>query len=273
VKSKLKKILFIIPSFKHGGTNKSLLNLIACLGEENYNISVLSLSSIGPYFDLLNEKKIFIHRNILLYAMFDDLNSILKSKKSYKYLELIFKIAYKISSILFNEKIKKILFNLLASKINKLKFDTVIALQEGRSTEFASYLEGYKIAWVRCDYSEYMKEVKQNEIFIYMKFDNIICVSEYTQIKFLDIYPSLNFKCHAIHNMIDFETIIEQSLFVDDLDLKFDPTNFTILSVGRLSKVKRFDFIPLIAYKLKSLGYLLIGILLVKGKNDRIFVI
>ena len=42
-----KKILFVIPEYSHGGTNKSLESLLSAIDEKRYEISIFSLYEDG----------------------------------------------------------------------------------------------------------------------------------------------------------------------------------------------------------------------------------
>ena len=45
-----KKVLFIIPEYSHGGTNKSLENLLSLIDKQKYEISVYSLYEDGGLY-------------------------------------------------------------------------------------------------------------------------------------------------------------------------------------------------------------------------------
>lgn len=45
-----KKILFVIPVYSHGGTNKSLESLLSAIDEKRYEISIFSLYEDGGVF-------------------------------------------------------------------------------------------------------------------------------------------------------------------------------------------------------------------------------
>jgi len=250
----MKKVLFIIPAYNHGGTNKSLQSILSLLNKEKYDIDVMSMSTIGPYKNILSEYKL-LSRDLLLTSIYDSFSHIKKEDFIERAKKIVVKLLYKCLFFIGRENRIDLVYRISARKLGKRKYDTIIAMQEGRATHFASYIKGYKLAWVRCDYSQYMKLGNEDESCIYNKFDNIICVSNYTKDIFVHYYPELKDKCHGIHNMIDDITIKKMASETNDIDVRFNTENFRILSVGRLSKVKRFDIIPSIAKELKEHGY------------------
>ena len=250
-----KKLLFVIPAFKHGGTNKSLLNILSCIDKNKYEVSVFSMSHVGPYKSILSQYDI-LKRYILFAFFFDTYDKIdLKYDNIITILKkVIWKPIPRIMRIITGKKGLENLYKSSANKIKKMSFDTIIAMQEGYTTHFVSYINIHKIAWIRCDYSEYQKIINKDEEAVYGKYDHIICVSDYTKNVFLNYYPSLNSKCYGIHNMIDYRSIKLMSTEKIN-DNRFTTDKFSIISVGRLSKVKQFDLIPKIAYELKNDGY------------------
>lgn len=250
----MKKVLFIIPAYNHGGTNKSLQSILSLLNKEKYDIDVMSMSTIGPYKSILSKYKL-LPRDLLLTSIYDSYSHIKKEDFIERAKKIVVKLLYKCLFFIGKENRIALVYRISARKLGKKKYDTIIAMQEGRATHFASYIKGYKLAWVHCDYSEYFKLEKKDELSIYNKFDNIICVSNYTKEIFVDYYPTLKDRCHGIHNMIDDITIKKMASEANAIDVRFNTENFRILSVGRLSKVKRFDIIPSIVKELKEHGY------------------
>lgn len=243
----MKKILVIIPAFNHGGTNRSLLNFLNTIDRTRYSIQILTMYFSGPYkekfahFDLLPEdfslSPVFSFGN-----PFRDLG-VLKGIR-----RLIWKIIFK---TVFRKKEKK-LFRFASRKYSKQGYDVVIGFQEGKASCFASEIKTEKrIAWVHCDYSNYLKITNAiDEREIYERFQHIVCVSEYTASVFRGIYPILTHRTVALHNLIDADGIIKASN--DRVDFAHDC--FTLISVGRMDPVKRFACIPKTAQLMKNNG-------------------
>lgn len=240
----MKKILIVIPSFGHGGTNRSLWNLLNSSIEKKYNFQIMSMDHRGAYRERFAKYKLLPESKLLT-----ALTSLGTAKGVNKLVRVFSKVFYK----LFLGGKKQRLYKAVGEKLAKHKFDIVIAFQEGTATEFASYIPANKhIGWVRCDYSNYLRLAKKtDEIDIYKKYNNVVCVSKYTAKVFSNYYPDISDRVSAVYNIIDTKGIKETSLQEIDDD-RFDTDLFKIVSVGRMDAVKRFVRIPEIARKLKE---------------------
>lgn len=226
----MKKLLFVIPEYSHGGTNKSLENLLHFIDKEKYEISIFSLYEDGGrlYKDIFSP---YIVRKSLLYHLAHD------NKVTRKIMGALMKLSKNIN---FNWLYKK-----EATRLQKkLRFDTVIAFQEGTATEFVSYMDTCKnrIAWIHCDYGARWKDNnKRSESGVYDKFDHIVCVSKASTESMLSIYPQYKCKTVCVYNTIDTDLLKKQA---NAFDVNFDADCFNVLSVGRFALVKQFHLIP-----------------------------
>lgn len=243
-----KRILFITPDLRFGGTNSSLSNIYNAIKGE-YDIDVFSLYNkrIGSYS--FNDKVLKSSKLLYwYYSYFSDLKGLDRVGalliKMITRLCLILKIDF--SGFLQEREVRR---------INKREsYDLIIGFQEGSATLFASRFTGVrKMAWIHCDYVQYHKIVQRNEISIYECFDRIVCVSKYTRDSFISFYPSLKDSVIFIYNLYDKARAVNLSKEEVD-DPRFDTSLFTILSVGRIDGVKRFSKIPEIANKVKMTG-------------------
>lgn len=239
----MKKILFVIPSLNVGGTLSSLKSIIGYLSSE-YEINVMALSHDGDSSEISDN--VLLRRSILLHGYYCDYK---ESRGFVKCIIALIKIIKRLF-IIFNIDFGKIL-----SKVNDSiyrRYDIVIGFQEGDATKLVSHIRHHhKIAWVHCDYKNYCSTA--NELHIYEKFSTIVCVSKYTAKSFSTIYPSLQERVQSVNNLLNL-SLIENSAKLPILDRSFDNEAFTIISVGRVDPVKRFEYIPQIAYNLKSRG-------------------
>lgn len=246
-----KNILIVITNFRHGGTNKSLQNLLSQLNASQYKVDVFAMEHYGPYRRMLSNCTI-LRPNIWLHALithYSDTAGVIRFRSlTIKMLSKFFR--------LFNIYFENYLYKNLVTRMSKIKkYDKVIAFSEGVPTAFVSYFNNKnKIAWIRCDYSRYMELNGHNdETKIYDVYESIVCVSEYTKNIFTRIYPNFEPKTHAIHNIIDADSFIKLSK-MENLGLRFNKNCFNIISIGRIDRVKRFDKIPEIASILSAQG-------------------
>ena len=231
------KLLFIITSYIHGGTNRSLQFLLSVLNPEQFDIYLLCIVDGGAYQKVFKDYKV-IKMPSYLYYFWNSHNILMKGLR------------------FFNRKCNYIIFKILSSKyIKKLestyRFDKIIAYEEGIATYVTSHFNIEKIAWVHCDYQYYNKKNTFLEKQSYNKIDKIICVSKHTSQSFAQNYPKFKHKIDYAYNLLNIENIklnsnenIKNELFNNKL--------FTIISIGRFDPIKQFERIPEIVSKIKK---------------------
>ena len=240
-----KKILFVIPDFYIGGTNKSLENLLLLIDSNIYEIRIFSLYEDGDSYYKEKVFKPYLIKKSLFYRLFHD--------------HFWFRKFSTLFSLLFRCNASRLLHKFEINRIQKKeKFDTVIAYQESSATICVSMLRNCsnRIAWVHCELRYWLQDLvkgrKLEEAGDYSKYDKIICVSESARQSFLSLYPQLSDKVMFIYNSVDDNHIKE---LADDVkvNVPFSDNTFNILSVGRFSPTKQFDLIPKIVSELKKM--------------------
>ena len=240
-----KKILFVIPDFYIGGTNKSLENLLLLIDSNIYEIRIFSLYEDGDFYYKEKVFKPYLIKKSLFYRLFHD--------------HFWFRKFSTLVSLLFRCNASRLLHKFEINRIQKKeKFDTVIAYQESSATICVSMLRNCsnRIAWVHCELRYWLQDLvkgrKLEEAGDYSKYDKIICVSESARQSFLSLYPQLSDKVMFIYNSVDDNHIKE---LTDDVkvNVPFSDNTFNILSVGRFSPTKQFDLIPKIVSELKKM--------------------
>lgn len=240
-----KKILFVIPDFYIGGTNKSLENLLLLIDSNIYEIRIFSLYENGDSYYKEKVFKPYLIKKSFFYYLFHD--------------HYLFRKFSTLVSLLFRCNASRLLHKLEINRIQKKeRFDTVIAYQESSATICVSMLRSCsnRIAWVHCELRYWLQDLvkgrKLEEAGDYSKYDRIICVSESASQSFLSLYPQLSDKVMSIYNSVDDNHIKE---LADDVkaNVHFSDNTFNILSVGRFSPTKQFDLIPKIVSELKKI--------------------
>jgi len=233
------KILFFIETLSGGGAEKVLQNLVNNMDSEKFDITVQTVWKENP--------KEYLNDNIryrYIYPSYSKLNN-------YK---------YRLSTLL------KIIYPLYI----KDNYDIEVAYLECGATKVISTStnkKAKKIAWVHCDLSKKISninEFKKKSVKWYKKFDKVVCVSQDVEKSFKNIYGN-EFDTEVIYNVIDDHSIKEKA---DEqvVDFSFDKKFPTIVSVGRLSKEKRFDRM-IEAHKV-LLGEGFLNKLLIIGEGD-----
>lgn len=242
----MKRILFVRDNIRVGGATSSLIAVYDYL-KDKADIDFFVASYEGE--DVEFKDKI-LERNFILDAYLGDFNTHRFATKTVMVvLKLIRHLPAKGRAIF-----EDFLFKNAAHRIEKkIKYDVVVGFMEGTSTKLASFFNcDNRIAWVHCDYDRYLPRNKSEEA-LYSQFKHIVAVSDYTSEVFRKRYPHLSDRVTTIHNIINFNKILLKAKEAI-LDSRYDIKSFSIISVGRIDKVKRFSEIPSIASKLKNKG-------------------
>lgn len=204
------KILFFIETLNGGGAEKVLQNLVNAMDKSEFDITVQTLYPNEAAKNLADGIK-------------------------YKY-------CYPSASEL-NQLVMRLetAFGLTYPRHIKGDYDIEVAYLECGSTKImagSTNKKAKKIAWVHCDLS---KKFADSADFpakapkIYDKFDSIVCVSQSVKAGFEKLFGK-DERISVIYNTVNDKEIIRLA----DADT-VDKSEPTVLSVGRLSKQKRFD--------------------------------
>ena len=236
------KLLIITQDFAVGGGTSSLSSLYNCI-KDQYDIVVLPLTNEGNAVVSYND---VIHKpNFLLRSYYSNYTS----STGYRKITIAF---VKTLSRLYNLSGGNF-ERMLASRYNRLceRCDAIISYGEGVATTFTPHLKyKNKIAWIHFEISKKPYSAQLEDL--YSHFDHIVTVSDVIADGFKRIYPNLAQKVIGIHNMIDEDRIC--ILLEENIHETFNKDEFNIVSIGRLSHVKRFSEIPRIASEVRNTG-------------------
>lgn len=237
----MKKILFVIAEFAHGGANKTLENYLPLIDRRRFEFFVYCHSSSrreGYYFELF---------------------------KPY-----LVRLSW-LGRLLKETKVVRGVFGRLCSMIPALgqwysryeakslqrryQFDNVVGFQELETTECASHFPSTQhVAWLHAFVDELASPTESPQLAtVYKLFDRVVCVSDNLKEYFSNCFPSLASKAFRIYNPLDIEYIKQQSKEPLN-DSAFDNSSFTLLSIGRLDSIKNFHQIPRIAHEMIRAG-------------------
>lgn len=246
-----KRVLFCIENFQHGGITKALENLLSLYDKETLDLGLFVVNQEdGPYKESFTPfLKYPADSRLQAYCTY-----LTKHRGIEKYWLMALKSFRKLSAKLgrdpFKLRLKK-----WAKRIERDDYDCVIAFAEGYITEFVSQIKGNKAAWIHIDYKRYLTYSGNNdERSIYATFSHIVIPSHFSAKSFADVYPDLSDKISVIPNAINTADVKEKARLTTDLDKRFTPSDFTIVSVGRICYEKRFFLIPQIANVLRGGG-------------------
>lgn len=204
------KILFFIETLKGGGAEKVLKNLVNFMDKSKFDITVQTLFP-------------------------DDEGKTLPSGVKYKY---CYSSSSKLNRLVMRAETAAGLTYPLHIKGD---YDVEVAYLECGSTKImaaSTNKKAKKLAWVHCDLSV---KFADSESFVpkaeklYAKYDDIACVSQGVKAGFEKLFGKSD-RVKIVYNTVDDEEIRR---LADAETIKNDVP--TVLSLGRLSKQKRFD--------------------------------
>lgn len=234
----MKKILFILPYYKIGGTLTSFSNLIPLIDKNEYEISAFALTSDIDDISVLPKNVIYLG----LESSESSQNALKnRAKKILRWCKrTMTKFGYDPSDVVFKR---------MAQSLSG-KYDVVISFQEGQATRMTQYIQApKKIAWIHCMYSRFKDINKSCMVEAYNNFDRIVCVSNTAAEDMIECEPSWRDKIYVVYNAIDSATV--RSKAGTGIVYK---KNINFISVGRIDPVKRFSCIPEMARILKDDG-------------------
>ena len=242
-----KRILFVCPSYRIGGTTVSTKNLILLLREQGYDCYVLPLKPYGE-LKMLYDNVQKVNTPFAVKSLIAD-----KWNEKGSIINRIRAIHFRIIRFIFSDWADRLLGRALNRAIKPFSFDTVVACQEGTTTRLVSYVRHpNKVAWIRCDYKRLFDRSKQKDAY-YDSFKSIVCVAEETCNRFKTIYPEYADKTFCIPNP-QASSFLKERAKEAIQEPRFLNDKFTIISVGRLDPVKRFTMIAPIAKTLIESG-------------------
>lgn len=243
-----KKILFVFPSYSIGGTTVSTRHLVSLLTKDGYDCWAMPLNPKGVlrhlYDDVPQVKTPFAIHALAISSWKEETTWIRKIGAAF--LRVMRGCFPRFESLIEGKAFDRI--------VGQHHFDTIVAGQENITTRFVSYAgTKSKVAWIRCDYRRRMEEKNIGREVFYANFKAIVCVSEKTCKDFKAIYPEYADRAYCVPNPQD-GSLMARRADEEELEPRFTTEEITLVSVGRLDAIKRFDQIAPIARRLKEKG-------------------
>lgn len=228
-----KKILFFIESLGGGGAEKVLSTIVKHIDTQRFDVTVCVITAGGKY-----DEEVATHVRLL---------SLLNQPEAYR----------GVGKFWYWLKYHLIYDWLHLSWVYKLflpqKSDVEIAFVEGFATKLLSFStnsKAKKIAWVHCDLKNQpwpiqkgIYKSKEEETNVYRRYHKVVCVSKQAEGVMKEYYGLSN--TMTIYNPLDCKAILQ--LAKQPVMMSVDTTEFNVISVGRLERVKGFDMlIPII---------------------------
>lgn len=241
----MKNILFVMPSLGSGGAEKSLVNLLNLIDYEKYAVDLLLFKREGLFLSQIpKEVRLLQPTDSLQYAykidrgMFSSVSGvkagILRGTSTF-----ICKCLYKENArqqrwIKFY---KRYLPNL------EDEYDIAIGFLEGDASYYVidKVNAKKKILWIHNDFNE-IKKYEDAKIYekYFQKADSVVSISDKCVQILKQNYPALVNKFYCLPNLTSGSLLKKMS---EEFEVsEFEKNQFNVLSIGRLTRQKGYDF-------------------------------
>jgi glycosyltransferase involved in cell wall biosynthesis len=139
-------------------------------------------------------------------------------------------------------------------RISNEKYDLAISFLTPHYFVFEKVDAKKKVAWIHTDYSSIEVDI-ESQLKMWSVYDHIISISDQVTEGFINKFPSLKDKIILIENIISPNMVRKQADLEDvSLEIPKQGSAINVLSIGRFSRAKNFDNIPMICKKIRELG-------------------
>lgn len=248
-----KKILFVIHRLDAGGAEKSLVSLLNSLPLDQFDIDLLSVDPTGIFLNqvpkeikLLNVPRELICQNTQIMRKYFWQNVTVRT--------FIIKLRCIIGDHLRGYSSKKRMSHIqYYNEIWKQhtpdcqkKYDVAVSYIDDLNYYVIDHVKAEKkILWCHNDYNK-LNLVSEYDLPYYKKADKICTISEQCKISLVENFPSQNDKIEVVENISSVRLINAQAEIYKEMQLKgdgfIDDKRFKLVSIGRLSEQKGFDY-------------------------------
>lgn len=248
-----KKILFVIHRLDAGGAEKSLISLLNSLPLNLFEIDLLSVDPNGIFHNQMPTTVNIVKAPRELIGQ----NAPICKKRFWE--NATFKIfCIKLHCIVGNhlrtEKSKrKMCHSQYYNEVwkhhipkNPKEYDVAISYIDGMNYYVIDHVKANKkILWCHNDYNK-LDLVPEYDLPYYEKADKICTISELCKDSLIKNFPNLDSKIDVVENISSPRMINEQANNLEEIksagDGFLDDKHFKIVSIGRLTRQKGFDF-------------------------------
>ena len=261
----MKSILFVIPDMKAGGGQKSLLSLLNSFPINKYSVDLMVIKKGGIFLSQLPQEITLVEAPKELISFYSSVKEkIFWSNLNIKcfFLKML-SIACFRSNLLGNKRRgcqQQLLYSFWNNFIpnNKKHYDVAVSYIDDTNYYVIDHIKASKkILWCHNDYNK-LPYVAGFDIPYYKKANNICTISEICKKVLDDNFPTEKDKITVIENISSSRFIRSQADMLPDssksTDDYFNDKSFKIISIGRLSEQKGFDYAIGAASILKEYG-------------------
>lgn len=237
----MKKVLFVLINMNVGGTEKSFLNLVDQLPQDQYDISLLLLEKKGGLLSQIPP-----HIRILELKEYADLKPVLSNTPMHQFNKLLMKRSFKEAFIFISAQMyrkfknnSRLYYKFLMKDVPELNEEFDLAIAYAGPMDFITYLTNYrikakeKIQWIHFDVTRIGFDFKFAKD-MYEHFNKVYVVSKQAADKLIHVIPEIENKVEVHENIISSAKIKE--LASQNEVLKY--SGIKIVTVARLTKEK-----------------------------------
>lgn len=250
----MKKILFVIPTMRMGGAEKSLVTLLNCMDRKRYKINLLLFETGGILENDIPEDVNIISADSITQAMILEFRYYSKNLlKAHDFSAYIHRLWASVDPEV--KKNQKFCWTYLKKDIPPLEenYDIAISYLEGLTAFYVidKVKAKKKIGWIHIDMSG--RTMLKEEQEYYEKFDYLITISEICREVFVKLVPSVKERISVLENLTDAELIKDRAK--RDADFSgWGNNRIQIVTVGRLDIQKGIDLAVLACKRLQDEG-------------------
>lgn len=240
----MKKLLFVMPSMRIGGAEKSLVNLLNLIDLNKYDVSLLLFKPEGDFLQQIPSGVHILEMNPTLFY-------------AYKWDKNVFYYKSGIRSAIiriFSTGVCKILYANHARQRRWIKFyKTLLPTHKGDYDVAIGYLEGdasyyvidkvnakRKILWVHSNFDNIKKNEEASVYREYFrKADKVVSISDKCVQILQNNFPEMKSKFVYLPNLTSSDVLNNTANAT--VSEEFSKDEFNIVSVGRLTEAKGFD--------------------------------
>lgn len=245
-----RQIAFVMNTMNVGGIEKVLTVLLNNIDYGRYEVDLWLRNPGGKMFSRINSNV-----SMNYWGISDTRQELIEQIKQGKKYTVVRGIVYRVLLRLYKKD--WVINEIYAAKAQELctakEYDCVIAYQGISASVIATSLyrlkSEKKIAWIHGEDAFLARQIPKMRK-EYSKFDKIFCVSESTKKQYINKYIGLDGKASVAYNLIDMQEIKNKAQKqVEELEV------FSLVTVGRLSKLKGQQMVPAVVRMLLDAGY------------------
>jgi glycosyltransferase involved in cell wall biosynthesis len=242
-----KNILFIIPSLSAGGGEKSLVNLLAQINYNQFNVDLFLLNHEGIFMDYLPSqvRVLSLPENYKLFSkpLKDSIKGLIKAGKPNLALNRIL-FSLEIRRTKDISKREQYTWKYLSKSLDSIdkKYDVAIGFLEKTSTYFCvdKVNAQRKIGWVHIDYDKLGMDPAFDSPY-FEALTSIVTVSEECANIFVKRFPAQKDKVKVIYNVVSPTAIHEMANQTVESRLDKKDNEINLLTIGRLHYQKGLE--------------------------------